>query len=74
MKERSFHEKPLSELLRDCPQARAVLDKYGLKKLEEDDILDVVLDKINLKGFCRLMDMEEEVQASVWQEIHRLCK
>ncbi|MEN3033936.1 MAG: hypothetical protein ABDH18_02975 [Aquificaceae bacterium] len=74
MKERSFHERPLSELLRDCPKAKPILDNYGLKKLEEDDIADVVLDKINLKGFCRLMDMEEELQSLIWQEVHRLCR
>ena len=42
--------------------------------LVEEDIEDVVVDKLTLKGFCRLMDLDEEAQGNLWQEIQDLYR
>jgi len=56
------------------PQAKEVLMRYGYSKLVEEDIEDVVVDKLTLKGFCRLMDSDEEAQGNLWQEIQDLYR
>ncbi|MEJ7620534.1 MAG: DUF1858 domain-containing protein [Aquificaceae bacterium] len=74
MKERITLDTNLKELLRNFPQARDVLMKYGYSVLIEEDIEDVVVDKLTLKGFCRLMDLDDEAQGNLWQEIQDLYR
>ncbi|MFN3471940.1 MAG: DUF1858 domain-containing protein [Aquificaceae bacterium] len=74
MKERITLDISLTELFRNMPQARDILMKYGYSKLVEEDIEDVVIDKLTLKGFCKLMDLDEEAQGNLWQEIQDLYK
>ena len=67
MKERITLDISLTELFQNMPQAKEVLMRYGYSKLVEEDIEDVVVDKLTLKGFCRLMDLDEEAQGNLWQ-------
>ncbi|MFN3598936.1 MAG: DUF1858 domain-containing protein [Aquificaceae bacterium] len=72
MKERITLDTKLTNLYEILPQAREILMKYGYKKLLEEDIEDVVVDKLTIKGFCRLMDLDEKDQEKLWQEIQNL--
>ncbi|MEN3028290.1 MAG: DUF1858 domain-containing protein [Aquificaceae bacterium] len=74
MRERITFDTKLSELIQLMPQSREVLSKYGYQILEEEDIENVVLDKLTLKGFCRLMDLDDEAQGNLWQEIQDLYR
>ncbi len=74
MKERLTIDIKLTDLFKKVPKAREVLMKYGYSKLVEEDIEDVVVDKLTLKGFCRLMDLDEEAQGNLWQEIQDLYR
>lgn len=72
MRERITFDTKLVELFEVLPSSREVLMKYGYKKLLEEDIEDVLIDKLTLRGFCRLMDLDEEDQEKLWQEIQNL--
>jgi len=74
MRERITLDINLKELLEDYPQAREILRDYGLGKLEEEDLLDIVADKLTLKGFFRLMELDEEDQGKVWMKIQNLIR
>ncbi len=60
----------LSELFEILPEAKEILENYGYSKIRE--VEDVVLDKLSLKGFCRLVGMEEGEVAKVVKEISDL--
>ncbi len=73
MKERITLDTKLTDLYEILPQVREILMKYGYKKLLEEDIEDVVVvDKLTIRGFCRLMDLDEKDQEKLWQEIQNL--
>lgn len=74
MKERFSLDINLKELLEYCPSVKEILMKYNYSRLEEEDIEDVVIDKLTLKGFCRLMDLDDEAQGNLWQEIQNLVR
>ncbi len=74
MKERITLDTNLMELLKNFPQAKEILMRYGYRVLIEEDIEDVVADKLTLKGFCRLMDLDDEAQGNLWQEIQDLYR
>ncbi|MFN7065133.1 MAG: DUF1858 domain-containing protein [Aquificaceae bacterium] len=72
MRERITFDTKLIDLLKAFPEAKDVLMKYGYRKLLEEDIEDVVVDKLTVKGFCRLMDLDEEDQENLWRKIQNL--
>jgi hypothetical protein len=74
MRERITLDINLKELLEDYPQVREILRDYGLSRLEEEDLLDVVADKLTLKGFFRLMELDEEDQGKLWIKIQNLIR
>ena len=74
MKDRLSLDVNLKELLDRYPKVKEILSEYGLSGLEEEDLMDVVIDKLTLKGFFRLMDLDEEDQGKVWLEIQDLIK
>jgi len=74
MKDRLSLDVNLKELLDRYPKVKEILSEYGLSRLEEEDLMDVVVDKLTLKGFFRLMDLDEEDQGKVWLEIQNLIK
>jgi hypothetical protein len=74
MRERITLDINLKELLERYPETKEILWDYGLGKLEEEDILNVVADKLTLKGFFRLMELDEEDQGKLWMEIQNLIR
>jgi hypothetical protein len=74
MRERITLDINLKELLEDYSQIREILWDYGLGRLEEEDLLDVVADKLTLKGFFRLMELDEEDQGRLWMKIQNLIR
>uniref|UniRef100_A0A7C5SZK7 DUF1858 domain-containing protein n=1 Tax=Thermocrinis ruber TaxID=75906 RepID=A0A7C5SZK7_9AQUI len=74
MRERITLDINLKELLERYPETKEILWDYGLGKLEEEDLLDVVADKLTLKGFFRLMELDEEDQGKLWMKIQNLIR
>ncbi|ADC89609.1 hypothetical protein Thal_0977 [Thermocrinis albus DSM 14484] len=74
MKDRVTLDTVMKDLLEKYPKVKDLLWNYGLCKLEEDDIAPVVLDKLTLKGFMRLMDIDEDTQGDLWMQIQDLIK
>ncbi|SNZ15448.1 DUF1858 domain-containing protein [Hydrogenobacter hydrogenophilus] len=74
MRERITFDANLKQLIEEQPKIKELLYDYGLKKLEEEDIADVVLDKLTLKGFFRMMDLDDETQGLIWEKIQHLYK
>jgi hypothetical protein len=74
MRERITLDINLKELLERYPKTKEILWDYGLGKLEEEDLLDIVADKLTLKGFFRLMELDEEDQGKLWMEIQDLIR
>ena len=74
MKDRITLDTKLSELIKRMPEVKDILMRYGYRTIEEEDIEDILLDKLTLKGFCRLMDLDDEAQGNLWQEIQDLYK
>ena len=62
----------LKELFELFPEARDILKEHGYGKIVELDIEDVVVDKLSLKGFLRLVSVGEEEFGSVVREIQSL--
>ncbi|MDT7911305.1 MAG: DUF1858 domain-containing protein [Thermocrinis sp.] len=74
MRERITLDINLRELLERYPETKEILWDYGLGKLEEEDLLDIVADKLTLKGFFRLMELDEEDQGKLWMKIQNLIR
>jgi len=51
----------LSELFRILPESKVLLLRYGYDKVVSMGVEEVVADKLSLKGFCRLMGIEDEI-------------
>ncbi len=62
----------LKELFELFPESREVLMSYGYEKILVFDIEDIVIDKLSLKGFFRLVGLGEEQAGKVLQEIQKL--
>ncbi len=73
MRERLTMDIVLKELLENA-RVRELLEGYGLNDLEEKDILDIVEDKLTLKGFFRLMDIDDETQGILWKKIQDIYR
>jgi len=74
MRERITLDINLRELLERYPETKEILWDYGLGRLEEEDLLDIVADKLTLKGFFRLMELDEEDQGKLWMKIQNLIR
>jgi len=74
MKDRITFDANLKQLIEEQPKIKGLLYNCGLKKLEEEDIADVVLDKLTLKGFFRMMDLDDETQGLIWEKIQHLYR
>lgn len=74
MKERITLDTKLSELLELLPEVREVLLNYGYQRFEEEDIEQVVVDKLTIRGFCRLMDLDDEAQGNLWQKVQHIYR
>ena len=74
MKDRITLDVNLKTLIESYPVIKELLWHYGLRQLEEEDIGDIVIDKLTLKGFFRLMDLDDETQGELWEKIQNICR
>ncbi|MGC8676739.1 MAG: hypothetical protein ACP5UF_00735 [Hydrogenobaculum sp.] len=63
----------LMELFEVVPESRNFLMDYGLKKLIEEDVLDVLGDKLSVNGLFRISRVPEEEKYEVWNKIVSLA-
>lgn len=74
MKKRITLDTKLVDLIKELPQAKEILMRYGYKVFIEEDVEDVIVDKLTIRGFCKLMDLDDEAQGNLWQEIQDLYR
>ncbi|MEJ7554943.1 MAG: DUF1858 domain-containing protein [Aquificaceae bacterium] len=74
MKTRITLDTKLVDLIKELPQAKEILMRYGYKVFIEEDVEDVIVDKLTIRGFCKLMDLDDEAQGNLWQEIQDLYR
>ncbi len=74
MKPKLTHNTLLSELLEKYEETFNILYPYGLNRLIEEDILEIVAPRLTLEGFFRLFDLSEEERDKVWKEINKVVK
>lgn len=51
---------PLTTLLETAPECEEILMKYGLKKIKEDGVYEIVVPRLTLRGFITLMNLKEK--------------
>ncbi len=74
MKPKLTHNTLLQELLEKYEETFDILFPYGLNKLIEDDILEIVAPRLTLEGFFRLFNLPDEERDKVWKEINKVVK
>ena len=74
MKPKLTHNTLLQELLEKYEETFDILFPYGLNKLIEDDILEIVVHRLTLEGFFRLFNLSDEERDKVWKEINKVVK
>lgn len=62
----------LKEITEIAPEVKHLLMDYGLKKLVDEDIYDILYDKLTIRGFFRAMKLCEEDQDLLWEKIQVL--
>ncbi|AAC07018.1 putative protein [Aquifex aeolicus VF5] len=51
---------PLTTLLETAPECEEILMKYGLQKIKEDGVYEIVVPRLTLRGFITLMNLKEK--------------
>ncbi len=74
MKPKLTHNTTLQEILEKYEESFELLYPYGLNKLIENDILEIVAPRLTLEGFFRLFDVPEKERDRLWKEINKLVK
>jgi hypothetical protein len=74
MKPKLTHNTLLQEILDKYEEAFEILYPYGLNRLIEDDILEIVAPRLTLEGFFRLFDIKDKDRDYIWKEINKLVK
>ena len=74
MKPKLTHNTLIQELLEKYEETFDILFPYGLNKLIENDILEIVAPRLTLEGFFRLFDLSDEDRDKVWKEINKVVK
>lgn len=59
----------LFELFEVVPEAQELLMNYGLKRLIDEDVLDVLGDKLTVNGLFRISKVSEEDKYHIWNKI-----
>ncbi len=59
----------LSEIFTLVPEARELLRGAGFSRIEELEIEDVICDKLTLRGFFRLMNVDGQRAGEILREI-----
>jgi len=74
MKPKLTHGTLLQEILDKYEESFELLFPYGLNKLIEEDILEIVAPRLTIEGFFRLFDLSEEDRNHLWKELNKLVK
>ena len=74
MKPKLTHNTLLQELLDKYEETFNILYPYGLNKLIENDILEIVAPRLTLEGFFRLFDISDKDRDKIWKEINKVVK
>jgi len=74
MKPKLTHNTLLQELLEKYEETFNILYPYGLNKLIEDDILEIVAPRLTLEGFFRLFNLSDAERDKIWKEINKVVK
>ncbi|MEO2153208.1 MAG: DUF1858 domain-containing protein [Aquificae bacterium] len=74
MKPKLTHNTPLQEILEKYEESFEILYPYGLNKLIENDILEIVAPRLTIEGFFRLFDISDKDRDYLWKEINKLVK
>ncbi|GAB6066112.1 hypothetical protein JCM9492_12040 [Aquifex pyrophilus] len=62
----------LTTLFEFLPESKELLMNYGLKKIEEDGVYDIVVPRLTLKGFMNLMELSEKEREELWSKLEEL--
>lgn len=63
---------PLTSLFEFMPESKEVLMEYGLKKIIDDGVYDIIVPRLTLKGFMNLMNLPEEKRELLWSKLEEL--
>lgn len=63
---------PLTSLFEFMPESKEVLMEYGLKKIINDGVYDIIVPRLTLKGFMNLMNLPEEKRELLWSKLEEL--
>ncbi len=74
MKPKLTHNTPLQEILDKYEESFEILYPYGLNRLIEEDILEIVAPRLTLEGFFRLFNLDDKARDHIWKEINKLVK
>ena len=63
---------PLTSLFEFIPESKELLMEYGLKKIIDDGVYDIIVPRLTLKGFMNLMNLPEEKREVLWSKLEEL--
>ncbi len=63
----------LFELFEIVPESQELLMNYGLKRLIDEDVLDVLGDKLTINGLFRISKISEDDKYHIWNKIISLA-
>ncbi|RUM32927.1 MAG: hypothetical protein DSY42_00205 [Aquifex sp.] len=62
----------LTSLFEFIPESKELLMEYGLKKIIDDGVYDIIVPRLTLKGFMNLMNLPEEKREVLWSKLEEL--
>jgi hypothetical protein len=74
MKPKLTHGTLLQEILDKYEESFELLYPYGLNRLIDEDILEIVAPRLTIEGFFRLFNLGEEERNYLWKELNKLVK
>jgi len=63
---------PLTSLFEFIPESKELLMEYGLKKIIDDGVYDIIVPRLTLKGFMNLMNLSEKKREELWSKLEEL--
>jgi len=63
---------PLTTLLENAPECEEILMKYGLKKIKEDGVYEIVVPRLTLRGFITLMNIGEKEREELVSKLEEI--
>ncbi|RUM31015.1 MAG: hypothetical protein DSY32_01595 [Aquifex sp.] len=69
---RFSEDMPLTTLLEIAPECEEILMNYGLKKIKEDGVYEIVVPRLTIKGFITLMNLKEEQKEELVSKLEEI--